>query len=377
MLLPASTGHRAVNPTPIDYLKLPSVPATLVGRKDFGGCGFFSGPIWRGSRRATEFRSTMPNKDKSSPAAALSRRGFLALSGMVPAAFLAQSVGSRIFAAEEASASAPTESRMQSAKKYPIGLELYSVRDELARDLPGTLRTVARIGYEAVEFFAPYFDWTVPYAKQVRSMMDDLGLRCYSTHNQLASFAPGEGMAKAIELNQVLGTRYLILAHAGREGLSADEWKKLCGQLSAAVAQLQPHGLTAGFHNHQAEWKKVSGDLRVMDLIAANTPKEFALQLDVGTCVQAGADPVAWIKANPGRIKSVHLKDWAPGVPAQEKGYRVLFGEGVAPWAEIISAVESVGGVEFYLMEQEGSRFSEFEAAKRGLDSWRKLRGKV
>jgi sugar phosphate isomerase/epimerase len=143
------------------------------------------------------------------------------------------------------------------------------------------------------------------------------------------------------------------------------------------VGELKPHGLTAGFHNHQTEWKPLDNGLRVMDVIAANTPAEFALQFDVGTCMEAGADPIAWIKANPGRIRSVHLKDWAPGKPAEEKGYRVLFGEGVAPWTEIMTAVESVGGVEFYLMEQESSRYPEFETAQRCLDSWKKLRAKA
>jgi hypothetical protein len=68
------------------------------------------------------------------------------------------------------------------------------------------------------------------------------------------------------------------------------------------------------------------------------------------------------------------LKDWAPGKDADNKGYKVLFGEGVSPWAEITTAAESVGGVEFYLMEQEGSRFSEFETAQRCLATWKTLR---
>jgi sugar phosphate isomerase/epimerase len=260
------------------------------------------------------------------------------------------------------------------AKKRPIGLELYSVRGALVKDLPGTLGEVAKIGYEAVEFYAPYYQWTIPYAKEVKSRMDDLGLRCYSTHNHLESFTPGEGMAKAIELNQILGARHLVLSSAGRETRGADAWKKLCEQLTAATVALQPHGLTAGFHNHQTEWVKIEGDQRIMDLIAANTPKEFVLQFDVGTCMEAGADPVAWIKANPGRIRSLHLKDWAPGKEEDQKGYRVLFGEGITPWREIIAAAESVGGVEFYLMEQEGSRYGEFKTAQRCLATWKKLR---
>ena len=153
-----------------------------------------------------------------------------------------------------------------------------------------------------------------------------------------------------------------------------DDWKRVCSQFTTAVEQLRPHGLFAGFHNHRVEWLPVEGGPRVMDIIAANTPADFVLQFDVGTCLEAGADPVAWIKANPGRIRSVHLKDWAPGPDAQEKGFRVLFTEGVAPWKEIFAAVEGVGGVEFYLMEQEGSRYSEFETAKRCLETWRAMR---
>ncbi len=307
-----------------------------------------------------------------SPIDTRSRRRFLALSSMVPAFFLAQSFAGRTFAA--AGPVAPVSPGPRATRKYPIGLELYSVRENLARDLPGTLREVAKIGYDAVEFYAPYYNWTMPYAKEVRSLMDDLGLRCFSTHNHIETFTPGEGMAKAIELNQIIGARHLILSMAPKGTEGVEGWKKLSAQLSTAAGQLQPHGLSAGFHNHQTEWKPLEGGMRVMDILAANTPKEFVLQFDVGTCMEAGADPIAWIKANPGRIKSVHLKDWTPGTNAEGKGYRVLFGEGVSPWSEIMAAVESTGGVEFYLMEQEGSRFSEFETAQRCLETWKTMR---
>jgi sugar phosphate isomerase/epimerase len=93
------------------------------------------------------------------------------------------------------------------------------------------------------------------------------------------------------------------------------------------------------------------------------------LQLDVGTCVEAGHDPVEWINANPGRIRSLHLKEWSP-----DKGYKVLFGEGTAPWKAIFAAAEKKGGVEFYLIEQEGSRFSEKESAQKCLEAYKELR---
>lgn len=306
----------------------------------------------------------MPNTN--SPLTSLSRRHFFTVSGAASALLLAQSAPQKLLAAD-----APA---MANTKKRPIGLELYSVRDELARDLPKTLEAVAKIGYEVVEFYAPYFEWTRPYAKEVRTRMDDLGLRCYSTHNHIESFTPGETMNKAIELNQILGTRYIVMASSPGWAKGVEGWKRLCGQLSQATEQLLPHGLSAGYHNHQAEWAKLDGDQRIMEFIAANTPKEFVLQLDVGTCVETHSHPVEWVKANPGRIKVVHLKDWAPDDAAHDKGYKVLFGEGVTPWKELIAALESVGGVEFYLMEQEGSRFSEFETAKRCLENWKKMR---
>ncbi len=294
-----------------------------------------------------------------------SRRTFLAISGAIPAAFAA-----RASAAE--TSREPAVPQPAGAKQYPIGLELYSVRDELARDLAATLRAVAQDGYQVVEFYAPYFQWTPPYAKEVRAQLDDLGLRCYSTHNGFASFAPGKHMAHAIELNQILGTRYIVLASAPGSTRGVEGWKRLCDHLTTAVEELKPHGLGAGYHNHQAEWARLGNGQRILELVAANTPKDFVLQLDVGTCEEAGADPVAWVKANPGRIKVMHLKDWAPS-----KGYRVLFGEGVTPWRKLIAAAESVGGAEYFLIEQEGSRFPELETAKRCLENWRAMFGRA
>jgi sugar phosphate isomerase/epimerase len=305
-----------------------------------------------------------------SPGTSLSRRTFLSISGAIPAAIASQ-LSVTVSAAE------PVTPEPAEAKRYPIGLELYSVRGELARELPRTLKTVAKLGYEVVEFYSPYFKWTPAYTKDVRAQMDDLGLRCYSTHNSFESFTPSENLAHAIELNQILGTRYIVLASAPGRTSGVEGWKHLCEQLATAVEQLKPHGLSAGYHNHQAEWAKLDNGQRIIEVIAANTPREFVLQLDVGTCEEAGADPVAWVKANPGRIKIMHLKDWAPGGRAEEKGYRVLFGEGVTPWKGLLAAAESVGGVEYFLIEQQGSRYSEFETAKRCLDNYRAMFGKA
>ena len=252
-------------------------------------------------------------------------------------------------------------------KNIPVGLEMYSVRDELKKDLMGTVRAVAKMGYQDMEFFAPYYDWSDQQAKDVRKLMDDLGVTCWSTHNGPKSLEDA-GIQRAIDLNQILGSKYIVLASAGRKN-GLDAWKEVAELLNKASEKLKPHGMRTGYHNHQTEFKMVDGQ-RPIEILAANTNKDVMLQLDVGTCVEVGADPVAWIHKNPGRIRSIHCKEWSPKV-----GYKALFGEGVAPWKKIFAAAESTGGVEFYLVEQEGSRYSALETAEKCLASFKKVHG--
>lgn len=277
----------------------------------------------------------------------LSRRTFLSMAAALP------------FAASAA---------LKGAKHVPAGLELYSVRGELAKDLLGTVAAVGKMGYQEVEFYAPYLEWTPAAAKGVRKVLDDSGLKCPSTHNNGSSFTP-DGLKKAIELNQIIGSTSLIMSSAPR-ATGIDAWKTIGDQLTGIAAQLRPLGMTTGYHNHQVEWRPIEGQ-RPMDVIAASTPKDVVLQFDVGTCLEVGADPIAWIKANPGRIKSVHCKDWAAG-----RGYNVAFGEGDAPWKQIFEAVEATGGVEHYLVEQEtgATNGGELPMVQRCLDNWKKLR---
>jgi len=254
-------------------------------------------------------------------------------------------------------------------KNIPVGLELYSVRDELKKDLMGTVRAVAKMGYQNVEFFAPYYQWTDAQAKDVRKLLDDLGITCFSTHNGPQSFEAA-GIQRAIDLNQIIGSKYIVLASAGRvNGL--DGWKAVAERLNQASEKLQPLGMRTGYHNHQTEFKPIDGQ-RPIEILAAKTNKEVMLQLDVGTCVEVGSDPVAWIDKNPGRIRSIHCKDWSPDAGV---GYKALFGEGVAPWKKIFEAAESTGGVEFYLIEQEGSRYPSLETVEKCLASFKKVHG--
>jgi sugar phosphate isomerase/epimerase len=247
---------------------------------------------------------------------------------------------------------------------------MYSVRNTMAKDLNGTVRAVAAAGYQGLEFYAPYYDWTPKQTKEMRKLLDDLGIRCFSTHNDSDYFVP-EKLPHARELNLILGSNYLVMA-SSHEGSDRDGWKRVAEVLNETAQRLATDGLKAGYHNHQTEFRAGAGGVRPMDILAKNTDSSVMLQLDVGTCIEAGSDPVAWVKANPGRIRSMHCKEWSPD-PA--KGYSVLFGEGVVPWKQLFAAAESGGGVEYYLVEQEGSRFSEIETAQKCLQSFRATHG--
>jgi sugar phosphate isomerase/epimerase len=275
----------------------------------------------------------------------LSRRSFLAFSAMLPWALSARA-----------------------AKSIPTGLELYSVREELKKDPEGTVRAVAQMGYQGVEFYAPYFDWSETQTKQMRKLLDDLGIQCFSTHNSSSYLSP-ERIGRARDMNLILGSKYIVMASSDpKPGL--DGWKAVADVLNTAADQLESSGLKVGYHNHRREFAPVENQ-RPIEILAKNTKPSVMLQLDVGTCLEAGSDPVAWIRANPGRIRSLHLKDWSP---EPEKRYKVLFAEGAADWKNIFDAAENGGGAEYYLIEQEGSRFTELDTARRCLQSFRQIR---
>src|SRR5215472_15813835 len=197
----------------------------------------------------------------------ISRRSFLALSATIPFALKARG-----------------------ASSIPVGLELYSVRKELQRDPQATVRAVAKMGYQCVEFYAPYFEWCEEQTKQMRKLLDDLGIRCFSTHND-APFISPENIARARDKNVILGSKYVVLAWAEPQG-RLNGWKAIADSLNFAAVQLEKSGLRAGYHNHELEFTPVEKQ-RPIEIVAKNTKPSVVLQLDVGTCLKAGSDPVA------------------------------------------------------------------------------------
>ena len=143
----------------------------------------------------------------------LSRRAFLALAGA--AAGSATLAGRSAFASPLSPWSQGAKSAGKKPGTVPVGIELYTVRDALKADLMGTVRGVAKMGYEVVEFYSPYYDWTPQQASDVKKLLDDLGVKALSTHNSATVFTP-EGIQKAIDLNQAIGSKCIVMASAVR-----------------------------------------------------------------------------------------------------------------------------------------------------------------
>ena len=166
----------------------------------------------------------------------------------------------------------PSQLGLGADKKVPVGLELYSVRGRSHKDLPALSPASRRLGYQWLSYLLALFRLDGRQGQDVRRLLDDLGIKCLSTHNGGQSL--GDGLPKAIELNQIIGSKYIVQAGPGKiAGL--DGWKAVADRLSVASEKLKPLGMAAGFHNHQLEWRPVEGK-RPMDILARTRRRKLS-----------------------------------------------------------------------------------------------------
>ena len=246
--------------------------------------------------------------------------------------------------------------------KIPIALELYSIRKDCAADLAGSVAKVAEMGYDAVEF-AGYHGHS---AAAVSKMLKDNGLTCCSVHAGWATVQP-DMLAETIDFNKEIGNDLLVvpgLPGPIREAKS--KYPDVAKQFNEIAAKAKEQGMSLGYHNHTWEFEGEEGK-RFWDVLGDNTPKDFVMQLDVGHCRRSGRDPVAYIKKYAGRSRVIHVKDFSP------KSEEILLGEGIVDWKAVFGTVESVGGIETYIIEQERYPHPPMECAKRCLDNLKKL----
>ncbi len=240
--------------------------------------------------------------------------------------------------------------------RIPIGLQLYSVRDDCARDLPGTLAAVAKMGYEGVEF-AGYHGRS---ATELRKMLDDLGLKCCGTHTRLDTLL-GDELQKTIEFNQAIGNVFLIVPGIGEDRAGTKSaWREIAGLFNDIAAKLKPLGMWTGYHNHFREFQVVEGEMP-WDTLFSNASLDVVMQMDIGNCMHGNGDPVLFLAKYPGRALTVHLKEHSKANEA------AIIGEGDARWQETFRLCETSGKTKWYIVEQESYAYPPLECVDRCL----------
>ena len=249
----------------------------------------------------------------------------------------------------------------QSAKKVPIGLQLYSLRDVAPKDVPGTLDAVAKMGYQGVEF-AGYYGLK---AEELRKMLDKSGLLCCGTHTGIDTLADN-AIKATVEFNKTLGNKYLVIPWLDPKTFmsSIAALQDTAKKLTDLADKVKDAGMRVGYHAHGCDFQPVA-DRIPWEVLFSHAGPNVIMQLDTGNCLSAGNDPVAILKKFPKRAATVHLKEWggAPDAP---------IGEGKVPWKDVFEVCETIGGTEWYIVEHESSK-NPMDSVKQCLENLRKM----
>ncbi len=253
---------------------------------------------------------------------------------------------------------------VEAKKEIPVGLQLWTVRTECAKDFPGTIAKVAKMGYKGVEF-AGFFNYS---AKDVRKMLDDNGLLCSGSHTAI-DLLTNEKLAATMEYNRTIGNKFVIVPYLERKQLNTKaDWLAKAKTFNELADKTRSEGVRIGYHSHQGDFLPIDGEAP-WDILFGNTSKEVFMQLDTGNAMQGKADPVAVLKKYPGRSLSIHLKEFS----ATTK--KVLIGEGDVKWKDIFEVCETTGGTQWYIIEEESGEYPPLEAAEQSLKNLKKIHG--
>ena len=275
-------------------------------------------------------------------------------------------------------------------KQFHVGIQLYGVRNAMERDFEGTLKALADMGYEYVEF-AGYYGHT---AEEIKAILDKYGLKCISAHQALDFY--DEDPDAAAEFLKAFGVKYSVIPWYGKEKLAGtDEWEASAARFKKVGAVLKAHGMKLGYHNHDFEFEKHEGKY-LHDYIFDEVGDLIDPELDTCWVHYAGINPADKIREFAGRVEIVHLKDFIckelGGGPAydlidnsgkglgkksrEDNGFQFRpLGAGRQNFLEILEACEA-SGTEYVIVEQDQTYdIPELEAAKISRDYLRETFG--
>jgi len=242
--------------------------------------------------------------------------------------------------------------------KHPVGFQVYTIREMLVKDFPGTLKMMAKLGYQGVEMCSPPgyissgFEPLVKMKPEdMRKIMTDAGLLCESSHFTFGELK--DNLEERIEYSKKLGLTQMICSSfwLPKEATMSD-WLKSCDQLNEIGMKTKNAGIQLGFHNHHMEFEKIDGALIYDALLKQFDSELIKMQFQVAV-ISIGYKASNYFLKYPKRFISAHLADWSS---AEKK--QVAVGKGIVDWKEFYAAAE-IGGVKNFYVEMDMDKFKE------------------
>ncbi len=249
------------------------------------------------------------------------------------------------------------------ARHYLIGLQLYSVREDLAKDFQGTLATVAKLGYSGVEFAGDYGGHT---PQDLRKLLADDHLACYGAHVALTDLL-GDNFAKTAAFHQALGNKMLTVPWLPDERRNTKAALIQTAKLFGDIAKkLQPYGITLAYHDEAPDFHPIDGEMPWV-IFFKNADPRVKIEFDIGNALEGGAQAAPYLRMFPGRTIAAHVKDFSKTNP------KVLLGDGDENWKETLPLLEGRAGTRFFIIEQETYPFPPLECAEKCLRNFEKM----
>lgn len=240
-----------------------------------------------------------------------------------------------------------------------IVAQLYTLREECAKDYAGTMLAVAAAGYKYVQVSG--FHGLEP--QQIRDAIDAAGMRCVSTHESYDAVT--RDLDAVLARNKVLGAETIIcpwVPGTRDEETSADTWKRLAGEFDIVGHKVKDAGLLFGYHNHDHEFRTFDGKYGLDILMDGTNPETVMLELDAGWAWFAGVDPAAYLRKFPGRAPIIHAKDH----DKEDKRKNRPVGDGALDWPPFWDACRAVG-TEYAAVEEDQCILPPVESVAKSL----------
>jgi sugar phosphate isomerase/epimerase len=233
------------------------------------------------------------------------------------------------------------------AKMKKLGIQLYTLRDDLPKDPKGILKKIASFGYQQVEGFEGekgMFWGMTP--KQFKVYLDSLGMKMVSSHCDIDK----DFEKKAAEAASI-GMKYLLSAWVGPQK-TLDDYKKIADKFNERGRICKKHGIRFAYHNHDYSFVPLDGQVPQDVMMKDTDPSLVDFEMDIYWVVTAGEDPIAWLKKYPNRFRLCHIKDRKKDATPDQKDESVDLGEGSIDYPSIVKAAANYG-MEYYILEQE------------------------